>query len=86
MDSEPIRNIDFEQRAFANDMIPSVHDFTDLNEARNFVNWCLEGSYNDRGIEAWWDRSRPQLEGATPAESWQTAPDKVVELAISLLN
>lgn len=32
------------------------------------VNEALAGSYNQSGIIAWWERPRPQLDGATPAE------------------
>jgi len=51
----------------------------------------LGGSYNDRGVRRWFDRPRPQLDGATPAAllagSWDPddpGPRLVAQLAAAL--
>lgn len=53
----------------------------------------LAGSYNDRGIRRWFDRARPQLDGATPASllsgDWDPddpGPRRVAELAAALVG
>lgn len=48
------------------------------------VNDHLRGSYNEQGIERWWDRPRTQLGGMTPNEAWPTRPEEVMALAEGL--
>jgi hypothetical protein len=40
----------------------ALRDFVD------FVNGMLAGSYNDSGIEAWWQRPRSALGGLSPMD------------------
>lgn len=64
----------------------SIETFDDNNEAIDFVNHCLNGSYTDEGIDRWWNRRRSQLDNKTPAEVWLHNPEKVMNLAISSLT
>lgn len=62
----------------------TLDNFETEQEAVDFVNWCLMGGYNDKGIERWWNRARTQLDGSTPTEAWATTPDRVIGLAVSV--
>lgn len=47
------------------------------------VNIILGGSWTDKGVTAWWRRSRPQLDGRTPYEAMQSGDlERVVKLAL----
>jgi len=85
MDIDPTLRKRFEEGVIDNRRTPRFEEFGNLLEARDFVNWCLEGSYTDEGIKIWWNRPRTQLSGMTPTEAWQSCPETVFELAIWLL-
>lgn len=46
------------------------------------ISHILSGSYTNEGIEAWWDRTRIQLDGHTPREMLSLDPGRVVDLAL----
>ena len=62
-----------------------LYQFANLNEAKDFINWCLAGSYTDDGVEQWWRRSRKNLDDLTPQEAWTIMPERVLHLAQALL-
>jgi hypothetical protein len=86
MNIDPQSRNRFEQRLSDSQRLPTLEDFSSLNEARDFVEWCLEGSYTDAGIEIWWSRPRAALQGRAPTEQWLVSPDEVINLAISVLT
>lgn len=76
----------FEEMARSSVEPLALDRFSDEEEAITFVNWCLAGSYDDEGIQQWWDRPRSQLEGQTPRDAWGSAPERVIGLAGWLVN
>lgn len=64
----------------------TMDKFADEDEARGFVNWCLQSGYNDQGVEQWWGRRRERLDGLSPTEAWPDAPETVIGLAGWLVN
>lgn len=65
----------------------SINEFESDEQAREFVNYCLEGSYTLEGMERWWSRPRRQLDGQTPAQAWESDNrDKVIGLAAWLVH
>lgn len=48
---------------------------------RDYVYWCLAGSFTAQGRENWWDRRRSELNGRTPREAWEDYPETVIYLA-----
>ena len=62
-----------------------LHQFDNLDEAKEYINWCLAGSYADDGVEQWWRRSRKNLDNLTPQEAWTIMPERVLHLAQALL-
>lgn len=47
---------------------------------------ALSGSYNDYGIRRWFERSRAQLDGGTPAEVFRQAESEDDELLLQLVE
>jgi hypothetical protein len=47
---------------------------------------ALSGSYNDYGIRRWFERSRPQLDGRTPAELFRKAETEDDEGLTAVVN
>ena len=84
MDIDPTRRAAYQERFRRGERMPTLADFKTLDEAKEFVNWCLEGGYNDFGIARWWERPRQQLGGRTPEEAWSDSAASVIELAIRL--
>jgi len=65
----------------------SVDEFKGDEQAREFVDYCLKGSYTPEGAERWWNRPRRQLEGQTPAQAWENdKKEKVIGLAAWLVH
>lgn len=84
MDIDPSRRTQYQERFRRGERMPGMSDFESLDEAKEFVNWCLEGGYDDFGIESWWHRPRQQLGGRTPEAVWPESAEQVMELAIRL--
>ena len=86
MEFQPEINTRFHELATTAEEPLKLEQFEDLDEARLFVNWCLSGAYNDRGIERWWERPRVRLDGLTPEVRWIEKPEQVIGLAGWLVN
>lgn len=53
------------------------------------IEQILMGAYSEKGIDAWWDRPRGQLDGLTPRQVFaqgESGMEKVLNLARSLNN
>lgn len=50
---------------------------------RELINDQLATSWTREGVSAWWERPRHQLDGATPAQAFQTDPMRVYRLAVA---
>jgi len=86
MNIDPELRRSFEGELLDSERVPTMPEFGNQSDARDFVNWCLEGSYTDEGVARWWERPRTQLDGMTPTEAWQSTPDRVIRLAAELLE
>lgn len=86
MEFDPNKTQLFEQKASGATEPLVLADFEDIDQAREFVNWCLSGTYTDEGAERWWDRPRTKLEGQCPNQAWNEQPEKVIGLAGWLVN
>ena len=79
-----MRRTQYDEQFRRGEQMPQLADFESLDEAKEFVNWCLEGSYDDFGVDRWWNRPRQQLGGRTPEEVWPESAEAVITLAIRL--
>lgn len=64
---------------------PNAQEMSE-EQAVDFVNHCLAGSYNAEGVTQWWARPRRQLDGQTPQQAWATDRDRVITLAQSVVG
>ena len=70
------------QRLFPKGEFPEYRtDFESDEQARDYVDFILEGSFGERGIRSWWDRKRHQLSDRTPNEVWPIDQKAVIDLA-----